>query len=91
VGIITKERLYRITEKAADEENSPVPLASVIHHRSDVYSLDSIGGTFFSFFFGVHNCADVASGGLGLLVSIMILQNLFVGAFGDHTYAGIPK
>jgi len=38
IGIIAKEWLYRITKKVADEENSPVLLASAIHHRSDVYS-----------------------------------------------------
>lgn len=38
VSVITKEWLYRITKKVADEEHSPVLLANAIHHRSDAYS-----------------------------------------------------
>lgn len=37
-GVVSKEWLYRITKKVADEEHSPVLLANAIHHRSDAYS-----------------------------------------------------
>ena len=38
VSIVSKEWLFRITRKVADEENSPVLLANAYHHRSDAYS-----------------------------------------------------
>ena len=38
LGVLSKEWLYRITKKVADQENSPVLLANAIHHRSDVCS-----------------------------------------------------
>jgi cation diffusion facilitator family transporter len=38
VSIVSKEWLYRITKKVADDEKSPVLLANAIHHRSDAYS-----------------------------------------------------
>jgi divalent metal cation (Fe/Co/Zn/Cd) transporter len=37
-SIVSKEWLFRITRKVADEENSPVLLANAYHHRSDAYS-----------------------------------------------------
>lgn len=37
-GVVSKEWLYRITKKVADDEHSPVLLANAIHHRSDAYS-----------------------------------------------------
>jgi divalent metal cation (Fe/Co/Zn/Cd) transporter len=89
IGIVAKEWLYRITKKVADEENSPVLLASAIHHRSDVYSsavaLFAILGTWW---FPALPLDPIG----GLLVSIVILQQgigLFAGAFGDLTDAGI--
>ena len=38
IGVLSKEWLYRITKKVADEERSSVLLANAIHHRSDAYS-----------------------------------------------------
>jgi divalent metal cation (Fe/Co/Zn/Cd) transporter len=38
MGVIAKEWLYRITEKVAREEKSPVLHANALHHRSDAYS-----------------------------------------------------
>jgi divalent metal cation (Fe/Co/Zn/Cd) transporter len=38
LGVLSKEWLYRITKKVADEERSSVLLANAIHHRSDAYS-----------------------------------------------------
>jgi len=37
-SIVSKEWLFRITRKVADQENSPVLLANAYHHRSDAYS-----------------------------------------------------
>ena len=38
ISVLSKEWLYRITKKVADEEHSPVLYANAIHHRSDAYS-----------------------------------------------------
>ena len=38
VSIVSKEWLFRITRKVAEQENSPVLLANAYHHRSDAYS-----------------------------------------------------
>lgn len=37
-SVITKEWIYRLTKKIADEEKSPVLDANAQHHRSDAYS-----------------------------------------------------
>jgi divalent metal cation (Fe/Co/Zn/Cd) transporter len=38
VSIVSKEWLFRITRKVAEQENSPVLYANAYHHRSDAYS-----------------------------------------------------
>lgn len=38
LSVLSKEWLYRITKKVADEEHSPVLYANAVHHRSDAYS-----------------------------------------------------
>lgn len=38
LSIVVKEWMYRLTRRVADDENSPVLLASAYHHRSDAYS-----------------------------------------------------
>lgn len=38
VSVVSKEWLFRITRKVAEQENSPVLLANAYHHRSDAYS-----------------------------------------------------
>ena len=38
VGVVSKEYLYRITKKVADDERSSVLRANAIHHRSDAWS-----------------------------------------------------
>jgi len=37
-SVVSKEWLFRITKKVADQESSPVLLANAYHHRSDAYS-----------------------------------------------------
>lgn len=37
-SIVSKEWLFRITRKVAEQEHSPVLLANAYHHRSDAYS-----------------------------------------------------
>jgi hypothetical protein len=37
-SIVSKGRLFRMTRKVADQENGPVLLANVYHHRGDAYS-----------------------------------------------------
>ncbi|KAJ6593980.1 cation efflux family-domain-containing protein [Mycena capillaripes] len=90
LGVLSKEWLYRITKRVADQENSPVLLANAIHHRSDAYSslvaFFAILGTWW-----VPGLPLDPIG--GLLVSIVILQQgvgLLYGAWGDLTDAGIP-
>ncbi|KAF8210357.1 cation efflux family-domain-containing protein [Mycena galopus ATCC 62051] len=90
IGILSKEWLYRITKKVADQENSPVLLANAIHHRSDAYS--SIVA-----FFAILGTWWVPSLPLdpigGLLVALVILRQgvgLLWGAWGDLTDAGVP-
>ena len=38
ISVVSKEWLFRITRKVADQESSPVLLANAYHHRSDAYS-----------------------------------------------------
>ena len=38
ISVLSKEWLYRVTKKVADEEHSPVLYANAVHHRSDAYS-----------------------------------------------------
>ncbi len=38
VSVVSKEWLFRITRKVAEQESSPVLLANAYHHRSDAYS-----------------------------------------------------
>jgi divalent metal cation (Fe/Co/Zn/Cd) transporter len=38
ISAISKEYLYWITKRVADEEKSPVLWANALHHRSDMYS-----------------------------------------------------
>ncbi|KAJ7251511.1 cation efflux family-domain-containing protein [Mycena haematopus] len=90
LGVLSKEWLYRITKKVADQENSPVLLANAIHHRSDAYS--SIVA-----FFAILGTWWVPSLPLdpigGLLVAFIILRQgvgLLWGAWGDLTDAGVP-
>ncbi|KAJ7346707.1 mitochondrial iron ion transporter [Mycena albidolilacea] len=90
IGVLSKEWLYRITRKVADQENSPVLLANAIHHRSDAYS--SIVA-----FFAILGTWWVPGLPLdpigGLLVALVILRQgvgLLWGAWGDLTDAGVP-
>ncbi|KAJ6499222.1 mitochondrial iron ion transporter [Mycena sanguinolenta] len=90
LGVLSKEWLYRITKKVADQENSPVLLANAIHHRSDAYS--SIVA-----FFAILGTWWLPSLPLdpigGLLVALVILKQgvgLLWGAWGDLTDAGVP-
>ncbi|KAF5321204.1 hypothetical protein D9619_001880 [Psilocybe cf. subviscida] len=94
-GVVSKEWLYRITKKVADDEHSPVLLANAIHHRSDAYSslvaFFAIIGTWMFPAFPL----DPLGGKFPsrLVVSVVILQQgfgLLAGAWGDLTDAGAP-
>jgi divalent metal cation (Fe/Co/Zn/Cd) transporter len=88
LGIVSKEWLYRITKRVADDENSPVLLANAIHHRSDAYSsLVALFAILGSWYFpklpldpigGTCCCAVLMFPFLrvfpGLLVSLVILK-----------------
>ncbi|THV02330.1 cation efflux protein [Dendrothele bispora CBS 962.96] len=89
VSVIAKEWLYRITKAVADEEKSPVLLANAIHHRSDAYSsVVALFAILGSWIFPKLPLDPIG----GLLVSFVILRqgiDLFVGALGDLTDAGV--
>ncbi|KAF8633330.1 hypothetical protein AX17_004502 [Amanita inopinata Kibby_2008] len=90
VSVLTKEWLYRITKKVADEERSPVLLANAIHHRSDAYS--SLVAFFAIIGTWLYPAIPLDPIG-GLLVSFVILRqgiSLIVGAWSDLTDAGVP-
>jgi len=92
LGVISKEWLYRITKKVADEERSSVLLANAIHHRSDAYSsLVAFVAILGTWYFPALPLDPIG----GLLVSLVILRQgmvLFGGAFGELTDRGVsPK
>lgn len=89
IGVLSKEWLYRITKKVADEEHSPVLLANAVHHRSDAYSsvvaLVAILGTWIF----PHIPLDPIG---GLVVAMVILRQglgILAGAYGDLTEASV--
>ncbi|KAI0268679.1 cation efflux family-domain-containing protein [Gloeopeniophorella convolvens] len=89
-SVVSKEWLFRITRKVADQENSPVLLANAYHHRSDAYSsvvaLVAIMG---SSWFPALPLDPIG----GLLVAIVILRqgtSILGGAIGEMTDASVP-
>ncbi|CAK5281738.1 unnamed protein product [Mycena citricolor] len=90
LGIVSKEWLYRITKRVADEENSPVLLANAIHHRTDVYgSLVAFFAILGSWWWPALPLDPIAS----MLVALVIMRQgagLLYGAWGDLTDANIP-
>ncbi|KAH7888572.1 cation efflux family-domain-containing protein [Phlebopus sp. FC_14] len=91
VSALSKEWLYRITKKVADEEHSPVLYANAVHHRSDAYSsVVALFAILGSWFFPALPLDPIG----GLLVSIVILQQglaLLKGVFFELTDAGVSK
>ncbi|KAF8844678.1 cation efflux protein [Paxillus ammoniavirescens] len=91
VSVLTKEWLYRITKKVADEEHSPVLYANAVHHRSDAYS--SVVALFAILGSSIFPAVPLDPIG-GLFVSFIIFWQglaLLRGAFAELTDAGIPK
>ncbi|KAH8994020.1 CDF-like metal transporter [Lactarius akahatsu] len=89
VSVASKEWLFRITRKVAEQESSPVLLANAYHHRSDAYSsfvaLVAILGS------GLFPTLPLDPIG-GLIVSFVIFgQGLSVlkGAFWEMTDASV--
>jgi cation diffusion facilitator family transporter len=87
VSVVSKEWLFRITRKVAEQESSPVLLANAYHHRSDAYSsvvaLIAILGS------GLFPTLPLDPIG-GLLVSFVIFGqglSIFKGAFWEMTDA----
>ncbi|KAG6378175.1 cation efflux protein [Boletus reticuloceps] len=90
-SVLSKEWLYRITKKVADEEHSPVLYANAVHHRSDAYS--SVVTLFAILGSSVFPALPLDPLG-GVLVSFVILRQgvgLLGGAFAELTDAGISK
>ncbi|KAI0063593.1 cation efflux protein [Artomyces pyxidatus] len=87
-SVATKEWLFRITRKVADEERSPVLLANAYHHRSDAYSsVVALVAILGSSWFPALPLDPIG----GFLVSIVILRqgfSIFSGAFRELTDAG---
>ncbi|KAH9176581.1 mitochondrial iron ion transporter [Lactarius sanguifluus] len=91
VSVASKEWLFRITRKVAEQESSPVLLANAYHHRSDAYSsfvaLVAILGS------GLFPTLPLDPIG-GLIVSFVIFgQGLSVlkGAFWEMTDASVSN
>lgn len=92
ISVIAKEWLYRATKRVADAERSSVLLANAVHHRADAYTsavaLLAILGTWA---FPALPLDPIG----GILVALVILKQgaqLFAGAFGELTDAGVkPK
>ncbi|KAG6334252.1 hypothetical protein ID866_4843 [Astraeus odoratus] len=91
ISILSKEWLYRITKKVADEEHSPVLYANAIHHRSDAYSsVVALVAILGSWLFPALPLDPIG----GMVVSAVILQQgyaLLKGAFGELTDAGVSE
>ncbi|KAF8492330.1 cation efflux family-domain-containing protein [Russula emetica] len=90
-SIVSKEWLFRITRKVADQENSPVLLANAYHHRSDAYSsVVALVAILGSGWFPALPLDPIG----GFLVSIVIFQqglSIFKGAFYEMTDASAPE
>ncbi|KAI0270362.1 cation efflux family-domain-containing protein [Russula aff. rugulosa BPL654] len=90
-SIVSKEWLFRITRKVADQENSPVLLANAYHHRSDAYSsVVALVAILGSGWFPALPLDPIG----GFLVSIVIFQqglSIFKGAFHEMTDASAPE
>jgi len=90
-SIVSKEWLFRITRKVADQENSPVLLANAYHHRSDAYSsVVAFVAILGSGWFPALPLDPIG----GFLVSIVIFQqglSIFRGAFYEMTDASAPE
>ncbi|KAF8558051.1 cation efflux protein [Imleria badia] len=91
LSVLSKEWLYRVTKKVADEEHSPVLYANAVHHRSDAYS--SVVALFAILGSSIFPALPLDPLG-GLLVWLVILRQgvaLLGGAFAELTDAGISK
>ncbi|EIN11789.1 hypothetical protein PUNSTDRAFT_50649 [Punctularia strigosozonata HHB-11173 SS5] len=89
LGVIAKEWLYRVTEKVAREEKSPVLHANALHHRSDAYSsVVALVAILGSSWFPALPLDPVG----GFLISIVILRQglgILVGAFKELMDSGV--
>lgn len=91
ISILSKEWLYRITKKVADEEHSPVLYANAIHHRSDAYSsVVALVAIIGSWLLPALPLDPIG----GMIVSAVILQQgyaLLKDAFAELTDAGVSR
>ena len=79
-SIVTKEWLYRITQKIAIKSHSPSLYANAWHHRSDALSSVAVVIGFISLEFGFGHGDQVAAITVGLLilwVGVTIIGNSF--------------
>ncbi|MFB0525816.1 MAG: cation diffusion facilitator family transporter, partial [Phycisphaerae bacterium] len=68
VSIISKEWLYRITQRAAIESHSPSLYANAWHHRSDALSSVAVVIGFISLLFGFGHGDQVAAIAVGMMI-----------------------
>lgn len=91
ISILSKEWLYRITKKVADEEHSPVLYANAVHHRSDAYSsVVALVAIIGSWLLPTLPLDPIG----GMIVSAVILQQgyaLLKDAFAELTDAGVSR
>ncbi len=67
-SIAAKEWLYRVTQKAAIQSNSPALYANAWHHRSDAFSSIAVVIGFISLEFGFGHGDQVAAVAVGLMI-----------------------
>ena len=67
-SIAAKEWLYRVTQKAAIQSNSPALYANAWHHRSDAFSSIAVVIGFISLKFGFGHGDQTAAVAVGLMI-----------------------
>jgi cation diffusion facilitator family transporter len=67
-SIAAKEWLYRVTQKAAIQSNSPALYANAWHHRSDAFSSVAVVIGFISLKFGFGHGDQTAAVAVGLMI-----------------------
>jgi divalent metal cation (Fe/Co/Zn/Cd) transporter len=90
-SLVIKEWLYRVTNKVAEEEHSPVLKANALHHRADALTSGVALGSILGSSFGGWTFLDPVG---GLLVSAVILQQglaLSKVAMWEFLDAGMDK
>jgi cation diffusion facilitator family transporter len=68
ISVVSKEWLYRITQRAAIESHSPSLYANAWHHRSDAFSSVAVVIGFISLLFGFGHGDQAAAIAVGVMI-----------------------